>query len=69
MGPLEQIDELGPLLGRVAGGLGPDDLDSPTPCASFSVPVRARERPSRVRISNRLTGAESLVGASAPGVL
>ena len=37
MGPLEQIDELEPLLGRVASEIGPDDLDAPTPCASFSV--------------------------------
>ena len=37
MGPLEQLDELEPLLGRVASGITPDDLDSPTPCANFTV--------------------------------
>jgi uncharacterized protein (TIGR03086 family) len=37
MGPLEQLDELEPLLGQVASGIAPDDLDAPTPCASFTV--------------------------------
>ena len=37
MGPLEQLDELEPLLGHVASGITPDDLDSPTPCANFTV--------------------------------
>ena len=37
MGPLEQLDELEPLLGYIASGITPDDLDSPTPCASFTV--------------------------------
>jgi uncharacterized protein (TIGR03086 family) len=37
MGPLEQLDELEPLLGRVASGIGADDLDAPTPCANFTV--------------------------------
>ena len=37
MGPLEQLDELEPLLGRVASGITPDDLDAPTPCTSFTV--------------------------------
>jgi len=37
MGPLDQLDELGPLLGQVAGGIGVDDLDRPTPCDAFPV--------------------------------
>lgn len=37
MGPLEQLDELEPLLGHVASAITPDDLDSPTPCANFTV--------------------------------
>ena len=37
MGPLEQLDQLEPLLGQVASGITPDDLDSPTPCANFTV--------------------------------
>jgi len=37
MGPLEQLDELGPLLGQVASGITPDDLDAPTPCQNFTV--------------------------------
>lgn len=37
MGPLEQLDELEPLLGGIAAGITPADLDSPTPCADFTV--------------------------------
>lgn len=37
MGPFEQLDELGPLLGAIAAGITPDDLDAPTPCTQFSV--------------------------------
>lgn len=37
MGPLEQLDELEPLLGHVASGITADDLDTPTPCANFTV--------------------------------
>ena len=37
MGPLEQLDELEPLLGQVASGITADDLDAPTPCANFTV--------------------------------
>jgi uncharacterized protein (TIGR03086 family) len=37
MGPLEQIDALEPLLGRVASGITVNDLDAPTPCANFTV--------------------------------
>ena len=37
MGPLEQLDELEPLLGQVASGISPDDLETDTPCANFSV--------------------------------
>lgn len=37
MGPLEQLDELEPLLGQLTSRITPDDLDSPTPCANFKV--------------------------------
>jgi len=37
MQPLEQLDQLGPALATVVEGIGPDQLDEPTPCASFSV--------------------------------
>jgi uncharacterized protein (TIGR03086 family) len=37
MGPLEQLDELEPLLGQVASGIRADDLDAPTPCSDFRV--------------------------------
>ena len=37
MGPLEQLDELEPLLGQVASNITPDHLDSRTPCANFTV--------------------------------
>jgi uncharacterized protein (TIGR03086 family) len=34
---LDQLDELGPLLGTVVGGIRADQLDDPTPCGKFSV--------------------------------
>ena len=37
VGPLEQLDELEPLLGSIASGITPSDLDAPTPCANFTV--------------------------------
>lgn len=37
MEPLSQLDELAPLLGGVVGGIAPDQLDRPTPCADFTV--------------------------------
>lgn len=37
MGPLEQLDEVGALLGKVVGGLSPDHLDNATPCEKFAV--------------------------------
>jgi uncharacterized protein (TIGR03086 family) len=37
MDPLRQFDELGPVLGGVIGGIGPDQLDLPTPCGEFTV--------------------------------
>jgi uncharacterized protein (TIGR03086 family) len=37
MGPLDQLDELGGLLGGVAAGIRPDQLGAPTPCAGFRV--------------------------------
>jgi uncharacterized protein (TIGR03086 family) len=37
MNPLAQFEQLGPVLGGVIAGLRPADLDSPTPCAEFTV--------------------------------
>jgi uncharacterized protein (TIGR03086 family) len=37
MEPLDQLDMLAPLLGRVVGGITPDQLDRPTPCRDFTV--------------------------------
>jgi uncharacterized protein (TIGR03086 family) len=37
MDPLSQFEELGPVLGGVIGGIGPDQLDVPTPCGEFTV--------------------------------
>lgn len=37
MGPLEQLDELEPILGKVASGITPPDLEAPTPCENFAV--------------------------------
>jgi uncharacterized protein (TIGR03086 family) len=37
MGPVQQLEELGPLLGQVASRLTPSDLDAPTPCSDFTV--------------------------------
>lgn len=37
MEPLAQFEQLGPVLGRVIGGLRPDQLEEPTPCDEFSV--------------------------------
>jgi uncharacterized protein (TIGR03086 family) len=37
MGPLEQLDQLAAPLGSVVAGITPDQLDNPTPCASFTV--------------------------------
>jgi uncharacterized protein (TIGR03086 family) len=34
---LDQLDQLGPLLAGVVGGIRPDQLDNPTPCAKFTV--------------------------------
>jgi uncharacterized protein (TIGR03086 family) len=34
---LDQLDQLGPLLAGVVGGIRADQLDSPTPCAEFTV--------------------------------
>ena len=35
--PLTQMDQLGPHLGGVVGGITPDQLDAPTPCVEFDV--------------------------------
>jgi uncharacterized protein (TIGR03086 family) len=37
MDPLSQFEELGPVLGGVIAGIGPDQLDLPTPCDEFTV--------------------------------
>jgi uncharacterized protein (TIGR03086 family) len=37
MEPLEQLDQLGPLLAKVVGNVRPDQLDARTPCAGFAV--------------------------------
>jgi uncharacterized protein (TIGR03086 family) len=37
MDVLDQLDELGPVLGAVAAGITEDQLDAPTPCADFTV--------------------------------
>jgi uncharacterized protein (TIGR03086 family) len=37
MDVLSQLDELGPQLGEVVGGISSDQLDSTTPCANFTV--------------------------------
>jgi uncharacterized protein (TIGR03086 family) len=37
MDPLSQLGQLGPLLAGVVGGIAPDQLDRPTPCAEFTV--------------------------------
>jgi uncharacterized protein (TIGR03086 family) len=37
MEPLEQLDELGPVLGGVVSTITPEQLDNPTPCANFTV--------------------------------
>lgn len=37
MDPLEQLDQLAPLLAGVVGGITPDQLDRPTPCATLTV--------------------------------
>lgn len=37
METLTQLDTLGPLLAGVVGGITPDQLDRPTPCAKFTV--------------------------------
>ena len=37
MEALDQLGQLGPLLGEVVGGIRADQLDNPTPCAKFTV--------------------------------
>jgi uncharacterized protein (TIGR03086 family) len=37
MDVLDQLDELGPLLGGVVANITPDQLDNPTPCSDFTV--------------------------------
>lgn len=37
MDPISQLQQVMPAVGSVVGQLGPDDLDTPTPCGSFTV--------------------------------
>lgn len=37
MDVLVQLDQLGPELGKVVGGITSDQLDNPTPCSNFTV--------------------------------
>lgn len=37
MEPLDQLDQLAPVLGGVVANISPDQLDRPTPCANFTV--------------------------------
>lgn len=37
MGPLEQLDEVGALLGKVVGNIAPAQLDNATPCEKYAV--------------------------------
>ena len=37
MDVLDELDQLGPVLGAVVGGIRADQLDNPTPCAKFTV--------------------------------
>lgn len=37
MDPMTQLGQLAPLLAGVVGGIRPDQLDQPTPCADFTV--------------------------------
>ena len=37
MDVLSQLDQLGPVLAGVVGGITPDQLDNSTPCAEFTV--------------------------------
>jgi uncharacterized protein (TIGR03086 family) len=61
MEPLEQLDQLGPMLGGVVSQIGRDQLDEPTPCRQFTV---------RGVLDHMVTGATSFAagfrGESAP---
>jgi uncharacterized protein (TIGR03086 family) len=37
MDPLDQLDQLVPVLGGVVANIGPDQLNAPTPCTQFTV--------------------------------
>jgi uncharacterized protein (TIGR03086 family) len=54
MDVLDQLDELGPLLAAVVGGIRVDQLDNPTPCAKFTV---------RGVLDHMISGATSFAGA------
>lgn len=52
--PLDQLDQLGPVLATVVGGIAPAQLDDPTPCASFDV---------RGVLDHMVTGATAFAAA------
>jgi uncharacterized protein (TIGR03086 family) len=54
MDPLEQLDQLVPVLGGVVTHIGSDQLDEPTPCTQFTV---------RGVLEHMITGATSFAAA------
>lgn len=54
MKPLEQLDQVGPLLAGVVGNITPDQLDNATPCAKFAV---------RDVLSHMVNGANAFAAA------
>ena len=54
MNVLDQLDELGPLLAGVVGGIRAEQLDNPTPCARFTV---------RGVLEHMIGGATNFAGA------
>ncbi len=54
MEPLEQLDELGPVLGGVVSTITPEQLDNATPCAGYTV---------RGILDHMIGGATAFAGA------
>jgi len=54
MEPLEQLDELGPVLGGVVSTITPEQLDNSTPCAGYTV---------RGVLDHMIGGATAFAGA------